>query len=231
MRVARCYVAIVARASGVVAAKQTLTPTASIWCSPSCVRAWRLKRAGGFPFFVDRRLRLKWTTPRPQNTVSTRQFGNVIVSKLIFLSPFSLSLSLSLSFFLSLSLSRMIDALRNETNLFLTESLTPSEVASLSSTNLMIISLWYQVYSLWFVIFILKIWGRFLCITAKGLQEERKLNCRDEGDDRSGIGASRMKQIAWNWWITILKFKPDGLEFNSGSISVLQFNIPACTEV
>ena len=102
MRVARCYVAIVARASGVVAAKQTLTPTASIWCSPSCVRAWRLKRAGGFPFFVDRRLRLKWTTPRPQNTVSTRQFGNVIVSKLIFLSPFSLSLSLSL--FLSFSL-------------------------------------------------------------------------------------------------------------------------------
>ena len=150
--------------------------------------------------------------------------------KIDFLIPF-LSLSLSLSFFLSLSLSRMIDALRNETNLFLTESLTPSEVASLSSTNLMIISLWYQVYSLWFVIFILKIWGRFLCITAKGLQEERKLNCRDEGDDRSGIGASRMKQIAWNWWITILKFKPDGLEFNSGSISVLQFNIPACTEV
>ena len=105
MRADRCCAATVGRVSGVAGARRTPTPIASIWCSLPCARAWRLKRAAGSPFFVDKRLRHKWTTPQPRNTVSTRQFGTVTLSEVDFFLISFLSLSLSLSLYLSIYLS------------------------------------------------------------------------------------------------------------------------------
>lgn len=101
MPAAKCCGVTAAKASGVVVARRTLTPTASTWCSRLCARALRPRRVAESLFYAGKRPRLRSMKPQLLNTVSTNQFWMQYYIDIFWFSDFSFSLSLYLLLYLS----------------------------------------------------------------------------------------------------------------------------------
>lgn len=97
MPAAKCCGVTAAKASGVVVARRTLTPTASTWCSRLCARALRPRRVAESLFYAGKRPRLRSMKPQLLNTVSTNQFRKfaILYRYILIFWFFFLSLSLS----------------------------------------------------------------------------------------------------------------------------------------
>lgn len=108
MPAAKCCGVTAAKASGVVVARRTLTPTASTWCSRPCARALRPRRVAESLFYAGKRPRHRSMKPQLLNTVSTNQFRKfAILYRYILIFWFfflSLYLLLYLSVYVHLSL-------------------------------------------------------------------------------------------------------------------------------